>query len=165
MIRICFVCHANVCRSPVAEGVLQSLVHRAGLESEIAVESAGTHAVPGFTRDPRSQATALGHGIELHGYSRRFEPVDFDDCDYVIALDHENEQSLRALARKDPDRGRVHLLRNFDPESAPDSEVPDPYQGGIEGFENVYQMIATACRALLDQLRRDHEIARPPADP
>ena len=156
MIRVCFVCHANICRSPVAEGLLQSLVNRAGLESEIAVESAGTHAVPGFERDRRSQATALGHGVQLHGHSRRFEPADFDDYGYVIALDHQNAETLRALARSDAERDRVRLLRDFDPESAPAAEVPDPYQGGIEGFEHVYQMIETACRALLEELRRTH---------
>lgn len=163
MIRVVFVCHANICRSPLAEGVLQSLVQRAGLETEILVESAGTHAVPGFARDPRSQATALAHAIELHGRSRRFEPLDFDDSDYVIALDQDNARDLGALARNDTDRARIHLLRDFDPESAPGSEVPDPYLGGLAGFEKVYRMIATGCEALLERMSREHELKQRPA--
>ena len=132
---------------------MQSLVEDAGLQEEIVSESAGTHAAEGTPRDPRSRSTARSHGIELHGQSRRFEPNDFDDYEYVRALDHENLYSLQRLARTDEERRRGHLLRDFDPDSARASEVPDPYRGGPEGFEIAYQMIDSACRGLLDKVR------------
>ncbi len=155
MTRVLFVCMGNICRSPTAEGVMRSLVREAGLEHEIEIDSAGTgdwHA--GDPPDRRATEAAQRRGITLEGAARQVTPADFEDFDLVIALDRENLRNLRAIAPDGAD-DKIHLLREFDPDSAgaPDLDVPDPYYGGPRGFETVLDQVEAACRGLLDELR------------
>ena len=83
-------------------------------------------------------------------------PADFD---YVLALDHDNLAELMHLAPDAQARAKIHLLRAFDPASPPDSDVPDPYYGNIDGFESVFDICEAACRGLLDHLRRTHRLS------
>ena len=155
--RICFVCLGNICRSPTAHGVMARLVAEAGLVAAIEVDSAGTAAYHvGELPDERSRWAARCRGIELTHRARQFTAADLDRFDLVIAMDGQNLHRLRQLAggRRDPP---ILLLRSFDPTAAPGAEVPDPWGGGDDGFEQVLDQCERACAGLLahvrDQLR------------
>jgi protein-tyrosine phosphatase len=157
MLRICFVCLGNICRSPTAEGVMQHLIEQAGLADRIELDSAGTGAYHvGEKPDRRSAGAALRRGIQLRGCARQFERSDFDDFDYVVAMDSSNHRDLLALCRSADDRGKVSLLRDFDPASPRGASVPDPYFGGERGFDEVLDICQAACEHLLARLRREH---------
>jgi len=151
---ICFVCLGNICRSPLAEGVFKRLVAQAGLDGRFHVESAGMGAWHvGEPPDPRSQSVALAHGIRLDGTAQQFKARGFARFDRVIALDADIASDLRRLAPGEAERRKIHLLREYDPQARGDLDVPDPYYGGREDFERVYQMIERSCRGLLEVLR------------
>ena len=155
MVRICFVCLGNICRSPTAEAVMRHLLEQEGMSGRIAVESAGTgdwHI--GDPRDPRSAAVGEARGIPLTGTARQFRAADFDRYHHVIAMDRSNQKALLAMARGDRDRAKVRLLRSFDPASPPDAEVPDPYYSNR--FEEVFDICEAACRGLIAHLRGAH---------
>jgi protein-tyrosine phosphatase len=159
VVRICFVCLGNICRSPTAEAVMRHLVKEEGLEDRVSVSSAGTgdwHV--GEPRDRRSQAVGAARGIPLSGRARQFTPASFDECDYALAMDRSNRDELLRLARTDADRAKVHLLRAFDPSVRGEADVPDPYYGGSRGFEEVFDLCELACRGLLNQLRREKRL-------
>jgi protein-tyrosine phosphatase len=154
VIRINFVCLGNICRSPMAEGVFKHLAAQAGLSDRFDVESSaigGWHV--GEPYDPRARRAAQAHGVQLHGAPTQIKPRDFDRFDWLIALDEDIAASLQRLAPAAPDREKIRLLREFDPEANGDLDVPDPYYGGPEEFERVYQIVERACRGLLDELK------------
>src|SRR4051794_12357546 len=155
--KLLFVCMGNICRSPTAEGVMRSLVHEAGLEHGIEIDSAGTGGWHiGDPPDARATEAAGRRGIVLEGAARQVRPDDFEDFDLLLAADRENVRHLRAIAPDEAARAKVHLLREFDPASAgaPDLDVPDPYYGGADGFERVLDLVEAACRGLLERARR-----------
>jgi len=153
VLRLCFVCLGNICRSPTAAGVMQQLVDDAGLTARIEVDSAGTSAFHiGRAPDRRSIETARRHGVELRGRARQFERTDLDYFDYVLAMDQSNASDLRGLASDEKLRDKVHLLRAFDADAAPEAEVPDPYHEGPRGFEEVFEICERACRGLLQHV-------------
>ncbi len=126
---------------------MRHLVRERGLEDEIEIDSAGTggwHV--GAAPDQRATAAARRRGITLEGAARRFEVADFDRFDLILAMDAENLRDLRALAPDDEAREKVRLLRG------PGLDVPDPYYGGPDGFENVLDQVEEACRKLLDEI-------------
>ena len=150
--RVLFVCLGNICRSPLAEGVFKSLVQARGLVAHYRIDSAGTGAWHvGEGPDSRSIAVALKNGVRLTGQARQVAPLDFGDFDYVIAMDRQNLRDLTALARRHEGGAALHLLREFDPDPG-DRQVPDPYYGGDDGFDHVYEMVLRACAGLLDAL-------------
>jgi protein-tyrosine phosphatase len=158
--RVCFVCWGNICRSPIAEGVLRGLVDIAGLGHQITVDSAGTSSEHlGQRPDRRAIRAAAGHGIDLDGHRAwRFESDDFDRFDLVVAMDRVNLDRLRPRARTPEDKDKLVLLRAFDPDAAPSGDpyaldVPDPYHGGADEFAQVYDLCDRACRGLLAHLR------------
>jgi protein-tyrosine phosphatase len=146
----------NICRSPTAEGVMRHLLREEGLEDEITVDSAGTGAWHvGNPPDRRATAAARARGIVLEGAARQVRPSDFDDYDLLLVADRENLADLRAIAPDEAARAKVRLLREFDPASdgAADLDVPDPYYGGPDGFEDVLDLVEAACRGLLAEVR------------
>lgn len=150
MIRVCFVCLGNICRSPTAEGILLHLVKEAGLSDQFQIDSAGTGGYHvGEEPDPRSLATARARGVHLPSRARKFQASDFARFDYVLAMDVENQRHLLALAPDDAARARVHLLRSFDADSPKGAGVPDPYFGEGDGFEQVFDICHAACRGFL----------------
>jgi protein-tyrosine phosphatase len=154
--RILFVCMGNICRSPTAEGVMRGLLHDAGLEDAVEIESAGTggwHA--GEPPDARATEAAGRRGIVLEGAARQVTRTDFETSDLLVAMDRENLRELLALAPDEEAAEKVRLLREFDPASADagDLDVPDPYYGGERGFERVLELVDAACRGLLAELR------------
>ena len=136
---------------------MRGLVREQGLEGAVEIDSAGTgdwHV--GDPPDVRATAAARARGLELSGAARQVTPADFDAHDLVLAADRRNLRELEA--RRPPGaRAELHLLRAFDPGAAgaPDLDVPDPYYGGDDGFEDVLDLVEAACRGLLDALRDD----------
>ena len=144
----------NICRSPTAEGVMRSLLREEGLEDEIEIDSAGTggwHA--GDPPDSRATETAARRGIVLDGAARQVRAEDFEHYDLLLAADRENRRDLLDVAPDDEARAKERLLREFDPEAAGDLDVPDPYYGGPDGFEDVLDLVEAACRGLLAEIR------------
>lgn len=157
MIQICFVCLGNICRSPTAEAVMQSLIEEAGLEEHIEVDSAGTAAYhEGEAADARSREFAQRRGIHITSIARQFKVADFDRFDYVVTMDQSNLRNVLRLARNDADRAKVSMLRSFDEASSEGAEVPDPYYGGPGGFDEVLDICDAGCRGLLKRVRRAH---------
>jgi protein-tyrosine phosphatase len=151
--RICFVCLGNIVRSPLAENLFRKTVEDKGSAESYQVESAGTgdwHV--GEPPDPRMRRVAARHGLIYSGLARQFQAADFDRFDWVVAMDLENRDNLRRLARTEAQRAKIRLLREFDPRGGPKSSVPDPYYGGVEGFEEVYRIVERSVRGLLQAL-------------
>ncbi len=154
MVSVVFVCLGNICRSPTAEGIFLDLVQQNGLEGTVSVDSAGTGGWHiGELADSRSRAEAQSRGIHLTSRSRQFCSQDFTQFDLILAMDRSNLRNILRLAQTDSDRRRVHLLRNFDPSAPPDSDVPDPYYGGVRGFPDVFDICERACAGLLEHVR------------
>jgi len=155
--RLLFVCLGNICRSPAAEGVFLHLIAREGLEDRFVVDSAGTggwHV--GNPADRRMRAAAERRGIHLPSRARQIELADFTSFDRILTMDDDNLRNVRSLARELGERPglariepmtshcRVHQV----------SEVPDPYYGGEQGFEDVLDLLEDACGGLLEMLLR-----------
>jgi protein-tyrosine phosphatase len=147
------VCLGNICRSPLAEGILKSKVS----VQNVHIDSAGTGAYHvGELPDKRSIAIAREHGIDLTDQrARRFGVADFEKFDIIYAMDRSNYENILAQARHDDDRKKVKLILN---EVFPGDnlDVPDPYYGGNFGFKNVYSMLDKACDVIAKNLE-DHE--------
>ena len=145
--RVCFVCLGNICRSPMAEVVFRRLAEESHADVEVA--SAGTgHWHIGKGADDRAVATLRDRGYDGSAHrARQFAREWFDRYDLVVALDRDNERSLRALARDVPGADpKIRLLLG-------DADVPDPYYGGDDGFEHVLDLVEEACERLLAEVR------------
>lgn len=154
---VLFICMGNICRSPTAEGVFRHHVDEAGLSDQIRIDSAGTHAYHvGEPADRRSRSAAQRRGMSLEGISaRRVTTEDFENFDYVIAMDRDNLSILVDQA-DDAYHERISLFLDFADVS--EGEVPDPYYGGSAGFERVLDLVEEASRALLETLRSRHSM-------
>jgi protein-tyrosine phosphatase len=151
--RICFVCLGNIVRSPLAENMFRHLAEQAGVGAKYEVDSAGTGSWHvGESPDRRMRQVAARRGFKYDGRARQIRQSDFQFFDLIIAMDTENRANLRRLARNADEEAKIHLMREFDPHSAPNAPVPDPYYGGIDGFENVYYIVERSCQRLLDAL-------------
>nr|WP_243739433.1 low molecular weight protein-tyrosine-phosphatase [Flavicella sediminum] len=143
------VCLGNICRSPLAEGILKSKVD----PSKVYVDSAGTGAYHvGNLPDPRSIEVAAKYGIDITDQrARAFSKKDFDTFDVIYAMDASNYNNILNLAQSDLQRAKVKLILN---EIRPDrnEQVPDPYYGGDNGFEHVYQLLDESCELIAKQL-------------
>lgn len=156
-IRICFVCLGNICRSPTAEAVMRGLLEREGLGGAIEIDSAGTGAWHvGEPPDHRARRAGGKRGLVVGGKARKVVREDFERFDFLVAMDRSNLADLETLAPTREAAERLHLLRDFDPESPRGSEVPDPYYGGGDGFERVLDICEAACEGLLAHVRKRH---------
>lgn len=150
--KICFVCLGNICRSPTAEGIFQHLVNERGLQAFFYIDSAGTSAWHvGEPANSKSRQVANRNGIELPSRARRFESPDLKEFDLILAMDHENLENLQRLDTRSEFGEKIRLMREFDPEPG-DGAVPDPYYGGMDGFQNVFDVLMRSSRNLLDEL-------------
>ena len=152
-VKILFVCLGNICRSPTAEGVFRHLVQQNGCENWILTDSAGTHAYHiGEQPDRRAQQTSLTRGIDISDLrGRKAIPDDFNEFDYVLAMDDDNYQSLEQICPAGMNE-RLHLFLDFSQEFS-ETQVPDPYYGGDQGFEHVFDLVESASKGLLDDIK------------
>jgi protein-tyrosine phosphatase len=136
--------------------MFKHLAQQADVSSRYEVDSAGTgnwHV--GESPDQRMRRVAAKNGLHYSGYARQFQQVDFDKFDLIIAMDTENQANLKQLARSTEDKQKIHLMREFDPQAELNSSVPDPYYGGLAGFENVFVIVKRSCQGLLDSLESE----------
>ncbi len=143
------VCLGNICRSPLAQGILESKVNL----DKVFVDSAGTAAYHvGNLPDERSIDVARNYGINITNQrARKFTVQDFDEFDYIYAMDTSNYQNILMLARGEEDENKVRLILN-EIYPSENKSVPDPYYGGNQGFEKVYQMLDEACGVISKKL-------------
>ena len=143
------VCLGNICRSPLAEGILKSKIN----SDKIFVDSAGTGAYHvGNLPDPRSIEVAAKHNIDITNQrARKFSIDDFDIFDYIYVMDESNYQNIVNLSRNIEDKSKVDMILNhvYPNENI---SVPDPYYGGKKGFDNVFEMLNEACEIIKDKL-------------
>lgn len=153
--RVSFVCSGNICRSPTAEVVMRHLVHEAGLDGAITVESHGTggwHV--GEDMDRRTAQELRRRGYDPSGHrAQQLRADDFARFDVVVALDEGHMEDLRAMAPTAQDRAKVVLLGACGTAHVDDPGVPDPYYGGPSGFSDVLDRVEDGCRGLLERLR------------
>lgn len=151
---VCFVCRGNICRSPMAEWVLRKRVDETGLGGEVEVTSSGLDGRHvGEHADHRTVYALRTNGYECEHVASQFEAQGFEQADLVVALDEESRQILTGLARSPEDRGKIRLLREFDPEADGELDVPDPYQGTSANFTAALRLIETSIPGLLDEIR------------
>ena len=152
-VSVLFVCLGNICRSPLGEGVLAHRLEQEGLADRVRVDSAGTGAWhQGEAPDPRSAEVAKRNGIELRGRARRVRAEDFHDFDYIFAMDRSNLRDLRYLESESDGGAALALFREFDPHRDGDLDVPDPYYGGPDGFDLMFEMVDRTCAAFVEHL-------------
>ena len=159
MLNVLFVCYGNICRSPVAEGVFRQLVAEVDLEGQIHCDSAGTASFHiGQLPDRRTRENALEHGLTLTHRARRLTGDDLAQFDYFVAMDEDNLGAIEKLNYRSTGlnaNDTIFLLREFDPDVSDQPNVPDPYYGGPEVFEEVYQIVLRCCRQLLNYLKSE----------
>jgi protein-tyrosine phosphatase len=150
--KVLFVCMGNICRSPTAHGVFRSLVSEQGHHKWIEIDSAGTHAYHvGEAPDPRAMDIAKRRGIDIGDIkARRVAVEDFEEFDYILAMDKANMKILVDLSPQHHVH-KVKLFLEYAPDE-PEQEVPDPYYGGIHGFERVLDLVTEASEGLLKEL-------------
>ena len=155
-VKVLFVCMGNICRSPTAHGVFRYLVAEAGFEARIEIDSAGTHGYHvGEPPDERATETALARGVDIGDLrARRAEPEDFLYYDYILAMDQDNYHSLARICPRGMER-KLLLLMDYAPDLRR-REVPDPYYGGQQGFDQVFDLVEAAARGLLADITRRH---------
>ena len=152
-VKIVMVCLGNICRSPLAEGILRSKLP----SPAFTIDSAGTaHLHVGKKPDDRSVAVAKKNGLDIsHQRGQQFTAVFFDEFDYVFVMDQSNYEHVVALAQTSEHKQKVQLILNelFPGENV---DVPDPYYGLANGFDQVYQMLDLACDTLAERLLKAH---------
>ena len=155
-VSVLFVCLGNICRSPTAHGVFRQLVNEAGLEEMIEIDSAGTAAFHvGKSPDARSTQLAKQRGIEMADLrARQVDLGDFYQYDYVLAMDEANFFNLKEVALPEH-YDKIQLFLDYSNDYA-EKEVPDPYYGGAQGFDHVFDLVESASQGLLQHIQRKH---------
>ncbi|KAG6417294.1 hypothetical protein SASPL_119448 [Salvia splendens] len=158
---VLFVCLGNICRSPAAEGVFRHLVKERGLDSKLRIDSAGTiNYHEGDQADPRMRASSKKRGIEITSISRPIKPSDFRDFDLILAMDNQNREDILGAFERWRHRetllpadaaDKVRLMCSYC-KRHDETQVPDPYYGGSQGFEKVLDLLEDACESLLENI-------------
>ncbi|MBC6475318.1 MAG: low molecular weight phosphotyrosine protein phosphatase [Hormoscilla sp. GM102CHS1] len=161
--KLLFVCLGNICRSPSAENIMNHLIDKANLSEAIVCDSAGTSSYHiGSPPDRRMAAAAREQGITLKGRARQFKQSDFQEFDLILAMDRENYRNILSLDRAGKYADKVRLMCDFCTRHT-ETEVPDPYYGGPEGFNDAIDLLMDACEDLLqyvcDCAARDRAIS------
>ena len=145
------VCLGNICRSPIAEGILRQKIQEQNIEG-VETDSAGTSSYHvGEAPDARMRQTAESNGVNIDDLqARQFEVKDYDEFDLIYAMDSSNYNNMLALARNEQDKSKVKLILNeINPEA--NNAVPDPYYGGDEGFQNVFDLLDDAIDVIIEK--------------
>jgi protein-tyrosine-phosphatase len=152
--RVMFVCMGNICRSPLAEALFTHVVRENNAAGRYVADSSGTigyHA--GERSDPRMRQVALKHGVTIDHSAQKLNRKHLGTFDLILCMDQDNLKDARALARTPEEQQKIMLFRTYDPMGS--GNVPDPYYGGIEGFENVFSICERTARALFTSLEAD----------
>ncbi|UKO97909.1 low molecular weight protein-tyrosine-phosphatase [Nostoc sp. UHCC 0870] len=151
--KLLFVCLGNICRSPSAENIMNYLIDRAELSDRILCDSAGTSSYHiGSPPDRRMSAAASTKlGIKLLGQARQLQKSDFQEFDLILAMDRDNYDNIIALDSTGQYHHKVKLMCEFCSQHTL-KEVPDPYYGGTEGFNQVIDLLLDACEGLLQHI-------------
>ncbi|KAL8089964.1 hypothetical protein AgCh_039430 [Apium graveolens] len=165
---VLFVCLGNICRSPAAEGVFTHLVKQKGLDSNFFIDSAGTiNYHEGNDADPRMKAASKRRGIEITSLSRPIRPSDFKDFDLILAMDKQNKDDILAAFERWSFREtlpadsykKVKLMCSYCTKHN-ETQVPDPYYGGPQGFEKVLDLLEDACESLLESILAENSSSK-----
>lgn len=154
MSKILFVCLGNICRSPLAEAIFNHKVAASGLSGALKADSAGTSNYHiGEPPDERTIRNALKNGIAINHAGRQLKTRDLQEYDYVFAMDNNNYNAIRRLAKETDPKATIALIRDFDP-AGKGGEVPDPYFGGERGFQEVFEMLDRSIDNLIAELTK-----------
>lgn len=157
-IRLLFVCLGNICRSPAAEGIMASIVEKNGLQDLIEVDSAGTSGWhQGELPDERMRLHGERRGYNFDSRARKFKKSDFNDFDYILVMDRQNFENVRALAASREETDKVHMMTEYFRQYTHE-HVPDPYYGGASGFELVLDLLEDACEGLLYTIKKRYNL-------
>lgn len=149
---VLFVCLGNICRSPAAEGVMESMVLERGVADCYRLDSAGLYAGhAGQQPDRRMQIHARARGYSLMHRARPVRESDFDDFDLIVAMDFSNRDNLRRMAPTVEAERKIMMMTDFCRQNRRADHVPDPYYEGAEGFELVLDLLEDACAGLIDE--------------
>lgn len=152
-IRVLFVCLGNICRSPLAAAILRKKIRDEGMDSRVEVDSCGTSDYHiGDGADARTIASATKHGVPMDHCARQLTASDLDDFDFIFAMDKSNYKNILKLASSRDVEEKVHLMREFDPESSGE-EVPDPYHGGDSDFQEVFEILDRSTTSFVQHLK------------
>ncbi len=159
MINVLFVCLGNICRSPLAEGLFKKLTENNEFKYLISSDSAGTSSYHiGSLPDRRTFENAKSHGLTLIHHARQFTSGDFHQFDYILAMDSSNLEDIFYMKKGIKDsKVKIFLMRHFDP-LAKDADVPDPYLGGMSGFEDVYQILERSTANFLEAIKKENNL-------
>lgn len=152
MINILFVCMGNICRSPAAEGFFARALEQSVHADMVSIDSAGTHSYHvGHAPDSRSVETAADFDVEIaHLRARKVRASDFDEYDLIIAMDRSNFADLQSI-RPAGSKARLKMMMSYHPQDNPE-EVPDPYYGGMDGFNYMCELLESATAGLLKEI-------------
>ena len=152
------MCLGNICRSPLAHGILNHEINKRGLVGEISVDSCGTSKFHiGEQPDIRTRENAKSNGIILNHRARQFERADFRKFDYILAMDSANYNNALRLDQTFEFKDKLILMRQFDPENR-GADVPDPYFGGEKGFQNVFDILNRSVNNFLEEIIEKHNL-------
>jgi protein-tyrosine phosphatase len=154
-----FVCLGNICRSPLAEAIFKEMLEKQQFTSKVIVDSSGTANYHiGMPPDHRTFSNAKSNGILINHVGKQFCKDDFFRHDYIIVMDESNYKEVVSIGRNiDDHRCTIYKMRHFDV-NGPDMDVPDPYFGGAEGFQNVFDILNRSCEKFLEFLVNKHQI-------
>ena len=150
---VLFICLGNICRSPAGEGIMKSLVEKAGLSDEFEIDSAGIgnwHV--GQLPDSRMRKCGAEHGYDFNSHARQFKKSDFDRFDTIVVMDNDNYRAITSMASCQADKDKVVCMADFLTHPRQYTTVPDPYYGDYRDFELVITLLEDACQGLLQSL-------------
>lgn len=159
--RVLFVCTGNICRSPLAHAVFEHIIRTRGLNHEFEVESAGTHGYHvGEDADPRMRSTAARRGIPFSHPARKLIQSDLEYYDVIFAMDRGHYAQLNDMAAAAENPAAIYMFREFDPRGDASMDVPDPYYGGQNGFDDVFDIVERSSEQILNALKSGETAGR-----